>query len=72
MADVKKCDRCGVYFEKYPGCTLKHHWLDLVNFDPVYDNFDICTDCCTEFEEFMRGAKPKNLLERVRRMVCKE
>lgn len=72
MADVKRCDRCGAHFEKYPGCYLKRHYTDLYNFEPVYETVDLCVDCRSEFDEFMLGAKPKNLLERIRRMMGKE
>ena len=66
MANVKKCDRCGSIYSVAKCGFAKFHgnWRA--------KSYDLCDDCIKELEEFLKGAKPKNLLERIRRMVCKE
>lgn len=47
MADAKKCDRCGKY---YDGGNLKFHIYD---HNPAFCNpFDLCEKCETEFEQW--------------------
>lgn len=63
MAIVHKCDRCGKYCDRTPNeiDTTIYHALD----GPSGNNYDLCDDCMDDFDEFMRGAKPKNLLDRI-------
>lgn len=67
--DAMKCDRCGKYYDKYPGvceCNkgttvaqryrVPYNRLFVVN--AIYDSvpsrhFDLCPDCMTEFDGWM-------------------
>lgn len=66
MADVKRCDRCGAIYNVAKCRFGKFHgeWKA--------ESYDLCDDCVKELEEFLEGVRPKNLLERIRRMMCKE
>lgn len=66
MADMKQCDRCGGYY----GGT-NHHFFKSSGKWRV-EEYDLCDDCFKELGEFMCGVKPKNLLERIWRMMYKE
>lgn len=66
MADVKQCDRCGGYY-----IEGKHHFMKVCGEWRVKE-YDLCHSCFNELEEFMRGTKPRNLLDRIRRMMRKE
>lgn len=66
MADVKKCDRCGTIYSVVKCGFAKFHG------DWRAESYDLCDDCIKELEEFLRGVKPKNLLERIWRMMRKE
>ena len=48
MADAKKCDRCGKYYDK----NDRKMWL--YNYQGMcYDKpFDICSECLTELERW--------------------
>lgn len=63
MADVKQCDRCGVHYKEG-----NRHFVETFG-EWRAKEYDLCRDCCNELEEFLRGAKPKNLLERIVRMI---
>lgn len=71
MAEAFKCDRCGKYCDKTPH-KLTRKVIDLSNFEPVYITYEFCDDCEKDFQEFCKGAAPKNLLERLRDMINKE
>ena len=62
MSLARKCDRCGAYHDgriysltKTPMCLL----------DEYEKEFDLCQDCMYEFDDFMNGVKPKDLLGRL-------
>lgn len=66
MAYAKKCDRCGAYhdsrlyeIEIKPMCYLNERDED----------FDLCRDCKSEFDDFMNGVKPKDLLSRLQALL---
>lgn len=61
MATARKCDRCGVFYEGVK-CRLT---VESRNPEFMDDYYDLCDECKLEFEEFMKGAKPKNLLDRI-------
>lgn len=60
MSIVRKCDRCGGYFE---GRLFEIDIREPVDYDAV--RYDLCNDCVLEFDKFMSGTKPKSLLERL-------
>lgn len=72
MAEAKKCDRCGTYY----GAHLNNSYLCMVCPCPIYTNektvYDLCEDCLDDFDEFMMGAKPKNLLKRIKAKIRKD
>lgn len=69
MANAKKCDRCGTYFEEKPSeekkIVITRHdkitGFDLsqgVHFKDVKkEEIDLCPDCMEELLEFLRGKK---------------
>jgi hypothetical protein len=61
MSLARKCNRCGIYFD-YKKCHITVESRNPEYYDVEYD---LCDDCKREFEEFMEGAKPKSLLERL-------
>lgn len=66
MADVKQCDRCGACYKEGG-----HHFVK-TNGVWVEHKYDLCNDCFKELSEFMRGVKPRNLLERIWQMFYAE
>lgn len=64
MSIARKCNRCGAYNDRRT-CVI-----DVVDyadyFNPEDHSYDLCPGCKLEFYEFMEGAKPKNLLERLK------
>ena len=61
MSLARKCDRCGKYYDGVR-CRIT---VESRNPEFTDDEYDLCDPCKLEFEEFMKGAKPKNLLERI-------
>lgn len=60
MSIVRKCDRCGGYFE---GRLFEIEIREPVDLDGVH--YDLCGDCVLEFDKFMSGTKPESLLTRI-------
>jgi hypothetical protein len=60
MSLAKKCDRCGTYHDGLINrlTTTGHMLLD-------EHEYDLCDECKGEFEDFMNGVKPKDLLSRL-------
>lgn len=62
MADVRKCDRCGIVFTPTNG-EKKEEISDIIHirkkFTGDFRLFDICPKCMKEFEEWMKN-KPIN------------
>ena len=61
MSLARKCDRCGKYYDG----VICHITVESRNPEFTDDYYDLCRECKSEFEEFMKGVKPKNLLERI-------
>ena len=62
MSIARKCDRCGTYHDgTIFSVDLSGRWTA----EYGEYSYDLCRDCVNEFDEFMKGAKPKNLLERL-------
>lgn len=68
MSLARKCDRCGVYYD-----GVKCH-LTVESRNPEFtdDYYDLCGPCKLEFDEFMKGVKPKNLVERISGLTKKK
>lgn len=49
MADAKKCDRCGKY---YDNCSPKYYMGDYKTFVMHQDYFDLCEECESELEQW--------------------
>ena len=64
MSCARKCDRCGEVFNPCKGVRFEYY-----NLNDEYGELDLCPDCHLEFKEFMKGTKPKNLLERLLRKI---
>lgn len=64
MSFAKKCDRCGTYHDGLINrlTTTGHTLLD-------EHEYDLCDECRDEFEDFMNGVKPKDLLSRLRALI---
>ncbi len=63
MADAKKCDRCGKYYDDYDGVAFseavtrnKYDRMHLVRADDrgVYKKFDLCPDCMSALISFIK------------------
>ncbi len=49
MADAKKCDRCGKYYDQEIN-TNKISRIRTVNYNgTVLDGMDLCPECCESF-----------------------
>lgn len=60
MADAKKCDRCGNYYDenncKIDGCILKN--IRYISVDGyIILEFDLCDDCFKKLKKFMTGGE---------------
>ena len=57
MADAKKCDRCGKFYD-IPTVVelLGFRWLSMD--DSIRKSFDLCSDCIDALSDFMEGAEP--------------
>lgn len=62
MALARKCDRCDEYHDRqiYKLKVVPMHSLP----EDEYE-LDLCPTCMDEFDEFMNGVKPKDLLGRL-------
>lgn len=64
MADAKKCDRCGKYYDDYHGVVFseaapsnKYDRMNLVRADDYegrYKRFDLCPDCMKALISFIK------------------
>lgn len=61
MSIARKCNRCGTYYDGVK-CRIT---VESRNPEFMDDYYDLCDECEIEFDDFMRGAKPKNLLDRL-------
>lgn len=55
MANAKKCDRCGKYYEINTariacGATVNRYGY-------IIDKYDLCCECAYDLAEFFKGAK---------------
>lgn len=73
MADAKKCDRCGAFYE------LRHEQSLLVRRNChaedyfTYD-YDLCNNCVMKLEAFLKnkdGEKAKNISEELNKRGCR-
>lgn len=62
MALARKCDRCGAYHD---GRIYNLTRTPMYVLDEDEKEFDLCRDCMNEFDDFMNGVKPKDLLGRL-------
>lgn len=69
MATVKRCDRCLRVFEG----SKNEIGASTRGLEGLFaDFYDLCDDCMDDFYEFMRGAEPKTLAEKLRASLKKE
>lgn len=63
MADAKKCDKCGKYYDEYDGVAFsveqaerRYIRMYLVPTDDYYRNrrFDLCPDCMKALISFIK------------------
>ncbi len=64
MADAKKCDRCGKYYDDYDGVAFseaitanRYDRMNLVRADDYYSKckrFDLCPDCMSALISFIK------------------
>ena len=63
MADAKKCDRCGMYYEKNLVYRLEGNRgsfitrMDLVADNSNYKKYDLCDGCIRDLKEFMEHGR---------------
>ena len=64
MANAKKCDRCGSYYDKNQKFRLKNPLGDLADGiaftgakGNVSNQFDLCDDCIEQVYNFLGGVK---------------
>lgn len=59
MANAKKCDRCGKYYDRNLECYAPGTVASGVSFTRVDGyiglKFDLCDSCIIDFKKFMRG-----------------
>lgn len=63
MSVAYKCNRCGSYHESYSNSKLELR----AGIGPGYfeQEYDLCSTCRLEFEEFMEGAKAMTLRDKL-------
>lgn len=56
MANAKKCDRCGAYYD--PKEELGEVYGVTLNYGSEYNNetYDLCDDCVAKIREFLNSA----------------
>lgn len=65
MANAKKCDRCGKYYDSSTAVSSDGTFVNGVAFSTISGRFvefkDLCDSCISEFKIFMKGTdtKPK-------------
>ena len=63
MADAKKCDRCGKYYERNHGQSMCGAYVSRVQLRSCFDTdlllkiFDLCDDCVDELFDFLHIEK---------------
>ena len=65
MANAKKCDRCGKYYDentrfKSHNCRYSQHVSSVTEMTAGgyhYKNYDLCDDCIADFRAFVSGRK---------------
>lgn len=67
MADAKKCDRCGEFFDK-TGMTEMAE-LNMRNGYSISRRYDLCDRCAEDLMKFMRN---KNVYTTYNKPVCDE
>ena len=65
MANAKKCDRCGKYYDEntrfksskccYGQCVSSVTEITVGGYH--YKNYDLCDDCIADFRAFISGSK---------------
>ena len=66
MALARKCDRCGAYHD---GRIYEIEISPMCYLNETHEEFDLCPDCKNEFDDFMNGVKPKDLLGRLQALL---
>lgn len=64
MANAKKCDRCGAYYEKNESMKVSHNGVKTVidsvctytKTGYIYKDYDLCDNCVNDFINFICGA----------------
>lgn len=62
MADAKKCDRCGVFYEdnsNHKSWTRNIVGIFLSYQDTHLDRYDLCDDCVEKLKEFLSNPDKK-------------
>ena len=70
MAVARKCDRCGCYRDgriHKITYTPPHYLSGLEEAE-----HDLCNECIDDFNKFMEGVKPENLIDRLRSRMNKK
>lgn len=71
MSLARKCDRCGTYHDgRLYKVTVEQMYPSVEYCDD--DLYDLCPDCKIEFDDFMNGVKPNDLLSRLHALFKKE
>lgn len=58
MADVKRCDRCGIHYKKRdPENAIKkdNSKFYIIRESETYFDIDLCGTCREDFDEFLKG-----------------
>jgi hypothetical protein len=68
MANAKKCDRCGKFYEKNLETSYKREVVVGVSFINTRDNAiedrDLCDECIAKFKRFMAGCELREEMEK--------
>lgn len=64
MANAKRCDRCGKFYDKnlkYRGRNATDEFRDGITYTTTYSartsQIDLCDDCLTKLDRFLGGTK---------------
>jgi hypothetical protein len=66
MSWAHKCDRCGRYHD---GRLYEVAVKPMNYMTEEEEDFDLCPACKSEFDDFMNGVKPKDLLGRLKDLL---
>ena len=58
MAEARKCDRCGKYYDP----DTKHGWIRVRSVINSVEDCDLCEDCCEQLSKWLENKDMKPVI----------